>query len=264
MAPESSLFAPLHTVGSAMLNVLNEAGRVSLFVANVARSPFSCAKQGRGQFIQQCAAVGVDSLPIVLLTALFTGAVLALHSFYGLNGGPLVNTQVGRLVSLSIVRELGPVLAGLMLASRVGAAMAAELGTMKVTEQLDALYTLATNPLRHLALPRMLACLTMLPLLVVLGNLMGIYGGYLVGVQSLGIPHNLYLEGTFDALKSEDLIMSFTKAAVFGLLVGIWGTYHGFSATGGARGVGVATTRAVVYASASILTADYFVTALFV
>jgi phospholipid/cholesterol/gamma-HCH transport system permease protein len=156
------------------------------------------------------------------------------------------------------------VLAGLMLASRVGAAMAAELGTMKVTEQLDALYTLATNPLRHLALPRMLACLTMLPLLVVLGNLMGIYGGYLVGVQSLGIPHNLYLEGTFDALKSEDLIMSFTKAAVFGLLVGIWGTYHGFSATGGARGVGVATTRAVVYASASILTADYFVTALFV
>jgi phospholipid/cholesterol/gamma-HCH transport system permease protein len=244
------------------LGAVNEAGAIGLFVASMLRSMLR--RGGKGQYIQQCAFVGADSLPIILLTSFFTGAVLALQSYNGLNGGALANTQLGRLVVISMLRELGPVLASLMLASRVGAAMAAELGTMRVTEQIDALTTLATNPMRYLVVPRVLACLTMLPLLVILGNSMGILGGYVVGTGVLGIPEHQYLESTFMAISTEDQVMALVKAAVFGLIVGLMGTYHGFNAKNGAAGVGQATTQAVVYAAVGILVADYMITALFV
>lgn len=254
---------PFHLVGALVLGLVREVGDITLFLGNAVRQMFK-GGGGVGQFAKQCTFVGVESLPIILLTAFFTGGVLALQSFNGLDGGPLVNTQVGKLVALSMLRELGPVLAGLMLASRVGAAMAAELGTMRVTEQIDALTTLAANPMRYLTVPRVLACLTMLPLLVILANLMGIFGGYVVGTKVLGIPAGLYMESTYNAISGEDLNMAMVKAAVFGLLVGLMATYHGFKADGGAAGVGKATTRAVVYGAVAILVADYFITAMFV
>lgn len=257
------LLSPFQLIGALILAAIREAGDITIFAFAVLKKMFLSGKTS-GQFLRQCSFVGVDSLPIILLTAFFTGGVLALQSFNGLDGGPLVNTQVAKLVALSMLRELGPVLAGLMLASRVGAAMAAELGTMRVTEQIDALVTLATNPLRYLVVPRVLACVMMLPLLVILANMTGIWGGYVVGTEMLGIPHHMYMSSTFEAISSEDLTMALVKATVFGLLVGIMATYHGFRASGGAAGVGQATTRAVVYGAVAILVADYFITAMFV
>jgi len=190
--------------------------------------------------------------------------VLALQSYHGLSGGPLANTQVGRLVTLSMLRELGPVLAALMLTSRVGAAMAAELGTMRVTEQIDALVTLATNPMRYLVVPRVLACLFMLPLLVILANTLGIAGGWFVAVNSLNLDGHAFTTVAYSAITTEDLLMGLVKAAAFGFLIGLTATYHGFHAGNGAAGVGTATTRAVVYGAVAILVADYFITAAFV
>ncbi|MBI1309369.1 MAG: MlaE family lipid ABC transporter permease subunit [Proteobacteria bacterium] len=239
-------------------------GEITLFLLSALRQMLRVSGGAAGQFARQCSFVGVESLPIILLTAFFTGGVLALQSFNGLSGGPLVNTQLGRLVALSMLRELGPVLAGLMLASRVGAAMAAELGTMRVTEQIDALVTLAANPVRYLVIPRVLATLLMLPLLVILANVMGIFGGYVVATKVLSVPAMQYMDSTYGAISGEDMTMALVKAAVFGLLVGLMATYHGFKADGGAAGVGQATTRAVVYGAVSILVADYFITAIFV
>ncbi|NBX86747.1 MAG: ABC transporter permease [Proteobacteria bacterium] len=259
----TTLLAPFTLIGALVLAAVREAGEITLFAGRIIGKVLAGGR-GSGQFLRQCAFVGVDSLPIILLTAFFTGGVLALQSFNGLDGGPLVNTQVAKLVALSMLRELGPVLAGLMLASRVGAAMAAELGTMRVTEQIDALQTLATNPLRYLVVPRVMACVLMLPLLVILANMTGIWGGYVVGTEMLGIPAHMYMNSTFEAISSEDLTMGLVKATVFGLLVGVMATYHGFGARGGAAGVGQATTRAVVYGAVAILVADYFITAMFV
>lgn len=262
MTPVSARTAnPFALLGAAFLSALRTLGSLGLFAEQVFGHILSF--RYHGQFLRQCSFVGVESIPIVLLTAFFTGGVLALQSFNGLDGGGLANTQTGRLVSLSMVRELGPVLAALMLASRVGAAMAAELASMRVTEQIDALITLATNPMRYLVAPRVLACLTMLPLLVILGNITGIFGGQLVGVHVLGIPAAQYANSTYAAIGSDDITMTLVKAVIFGALVGLMATYHGFMATGGAVGVGQATTRAVVYGAVSILVFDYFITAFF-
>lgn len=252
---------PLTLLGHVVVAVVKEVGTISLFLTQTCSHILSF--RFHGQLLRQCSFVGVGSIPIILLTAFFTGGVLALQSYNGLNGGTLANTQTARLVALSMVRELGPVLAGLMLASRVGAAMAAELASMRVTEQIDALTTLATNPMRYLVAPRFLACLTMLPLLVILGNLMGIWGGQLVGVHVLGIPAGQYAAATYSAIGTTDLAMTLIKALTFGGLVGLMATYHGFHAGGGAVGVGVATTRAVVYGAVAILVSDYFITAFF-
>lgn len=251
---------PIRLLGRAVVQLLADAGAISMFLVNALGQAF--LGRGSRQFAKQCTFVGVESLPIILLTAFFTGAVLALQSYNGLNGGVLANTQLGRLVSTSMLRELGPVLAALMLASRVGAAMAAELGTMRVTEQIDALTTLATNPVRYLVVPRIMACLLMLPLLVVMGNAVGIFGGYVVSTNVLGIPAHQYMSSALDAITTADQVMALVKAAVFGLLVGLMGTYHGFNAKGGAAGVGTATTSAVVFAAVSILVSDYFITAM--
>lgn len=257
-----AVMSPFRLLGAAVLRAVDDAGAITVFLAQaLVQMVFGTASR---QFIRQCTFVGVESIPIILLTAFFTGAVLALQSFNGLDGGVLANTQVGRLVSTSMLRELGPVLAGLMLASRVGAAMAAELGTMRVTEQIDALTTLATNPMRYLVVPRLSACIVMLPLLVVLGNVVGIMGGWVVSTHVLGISSHQYMTSAMAAIGTDDQVMTLVKATVFGLLVGLMGTFHGFNTTGGAAGVGKATTQAVVFAAVSILVADYFITAMFV
>lgn len=253
---------PLALVGRVALESTRQMGDVTLFLAGAVREMRKL--NFYGQYFRQCAFVGVDSIPIVLLTAFFTGGVLALQSFNGLNGGSLASSQLGSLVVLSMVRELGPVLAALMVTSRAGAAIAAELASMRVTEQIDALTTLATNPVRFLVAPRILACMTMMPLLVVLANILGILGGYTVGVHVLGVSSVMYVNSTFRSLGGDDITMTLVKGATFGLLIGLMATYHGFKASGGAAGVGVATTRAVVYGAVAILVVDYFITAMFV
>lgn len=252
---------PIAALGAVVISLVRETGAITCFFLSAVRHFFGFSWR---QTLQQAERVGFQSVPIVILTAFFTGGVLALQSYNGLGSGALADAQLGKLVALSILRELGPVLAALMVAGRVGAAIAAELGTMRVTEQIDALTTLATNPVKYLVTPRILACAFTLPLLVVLANLVGIGGGYLVATQVLDMPGHLFTRSAFDAIGQSDIVLGLVKALVFGLIVGLMGTYKGFTAGGGALGVGRATTVAVVYASVSILVADYFITALFV
>lgn len=258
-----ALTTPFTTVGRLTLGTLNEIGAISMFLTRILGTILSFPRLYK-QFLPQATFVGFDSLPIVLLTAFFTGGVLALQSYNGFDNATLAGSQVPKVVALSMLRELGPVLAALMLASRVGAAMAAQLGTMRVTEQIDALHTLAVNPLKYLVVPRVLACITMLPLLVMLANLMGIWGGRTVAVHVLGLPNHSYMSNTWSAIESDDLTIGIVKALVFGLIIGLMATYHGFNTKGGAEGVGKATTSAVVYAAVTILIADYFITSWFV
>ena len=254
---------PIAGVGRSALDFVRETGAMASFFAQAAvRFP---SVFGRfGLYLKQAEHVGFNSLPIVLLTAFFTGGVLALQSYHGLGNNAFANTQLGKLVALSMLRELGPVLASLMVAGRVGAAMAAELGTMKVTEQIDALVTLATNPIKYLVVPRLLACMTMVPLLVILANVTGIFGGYMVSTEILNISGNQYMRAVMDSITGTDITLGLVKAVVFGLIVGLMGCYHGYATRGGAAGVGRATTIAVVHASVLILITDYFITAWFV
>ena len=167
------------------------------------------------------------------------------------------------IVAIGMTRELGPVLGGLMVAGRVGAAMAAEIGTMRVTEQIDALTTLSTNPHKYLIAPRLIAATTMVPVLVLVGDIIGIFGGFLISTNVLGFNPAIYIDNSWDILESVDIISGLTKAAVFGFIVALMGCYHGFNSRGGAEGVGAATTNAVVTASILILTSNLIVTQLF-
>ena len=252
----------LTAIGATTIAIFTEAGKAGLFFAH------TLSQLVRGVriklLIQQMAAIGFDSLPIVLLTAFFTGGVLALQTYSGFASATLASTQLGPVVALSMVRELGPVLASLMVAGRVGAAIAAEIGTMRVTEQIDAMKTLATNPLRYLVVPRVLAAILTVPMLVMIANVVGIFGGYLVSTNMLDINPFTFQNSAFNVLEAEDLTLSLTKGAFFGFLVGFWGCYQGYMTKGGAQGVGKATTVAVVYASVSILIIDYFITAIWV
>jgi len=210
--------------------------------------------------LQQAEEVGVQSLPVVLLTALFTGMVLALQSYIVFHRFA-AESMTGLVVSMTMVRELGPVLVGLMIAGRVGASFAAELGTMRVTEQIDALWTLSTDPLRYLIMPRLLAIIFMMPLLVVIADFLGIYGGYAISIYLLDQNPTVYIENTTVYMELNDFYSGLVKAAFFGMLIGIISCTEGFSCGGGAEGVGRATTRAVVISSMSILISDYFLTA---
>lgn len=211
--------------------------------------------------IQQAERVGVQSLPVVSLTAIFTGMVLALQSYIAFHRFG-AESMVAIVVSLSMLRELGPVLVGMMVAGRVGASFAAELGTMRVSEQIDALWTLSTDPKRYLILPRLLAAITMLPLLVVLADLIGIIGGYVISVFLLGQNPHLYMTNATLYVELHDLYSGLIKAAIFGGIIGLVGCSEGFYCRGGAEGVGRATTRAVVVSAMCILAADYILTAL--
>jgi phospholipid/cholesterol/gamma-HCH transport system permease protein len=214
------------------------------------------------QILRQMLDIGFYSLPVVGLTAFFTGMVLALQSFTGFARFQ-AESAIPTIVVVSLTRELGPVLAGLMVAGRVGAAMAAELGTMRVTEQIDALTTLSTDPYRYLVFPRLVAGVLMLPLLVLVADVIGVMGGWLVAVVKLDFNSADYINRTFSFLEAEDVIAGLVKAAVFGFLVALMGCYQGYNSRGGAQGVGSATTRAVVTASILILTFDYIITELF-
>jgi phospholipid/cholesterol/gamma-HCH transport system permease protein len=252
---------PLAIVGRGFLDFLEGIGRLALFTANgvshCLRPPFYWRLIGR-----QMISIGYFSLPVVGMTAVFTGMVLALQIYIG---GSRFNAEsaVATIVVIGITRELGPVLAGLMVAGRVGAAMAAELGTMRVTEQIDALTTLSTNPYKYLVAPRLIAGATMLPLLVAVADIIGVMGGYLVGIHKLGFNPATYLKNTFDFLEPIDVISGLVKASVFGFLVTLMGCYHGYNSRGGAQGVGQATTQAVVSGSILILVFDYILTELF-
>ncbi len=251
----------LTSIGRSMLELLAATGRVALFLGvalgHMVRPPFYPGELGR-----QLLRIGYFSLPVVGLTALFTGGALALQVY---SGGSRFNaeTVVPSIVAIGIVRELGPVLAGLMVAGRVASSIAAELGTMRVTEQIDALTTLSTNPIKYLVVPRILAATIALPLLVAVGNVIGVMGGYLVGTGRLGFNAATYIRNTVDYLEAGDITTSLTKAAVFGFLLALMGCYHGFNSGRGAQGVGQATTNAVVAASVLILASNYVLTEAF-
>jgi len=214
--------------------------------------------------IEQMCRIGVESFPVVALTSLFTGMVLAFQSgfsFIKVFNEPLF---VGSVVGLSLVKELGPVLTSVVIAGRVGAAITAELGTMNVTEQLDALYTLGTDPIRYLAVPRFVAIMVMMPLLVALSDLIGIAGGFIVANLQLGIPSGVYWDEVQTWVDINDVAHGIIKAFFFGLIIITTACHKGFHCSGGAEGVGRATTSAVVVAMVLILVGDYFLSALLV
>lgn len=213
------------------------------------------------ELFRQMVKVGVNSTPVVLLTTLFTGMVLALQTFTVLRRFN-AESFVGSLVALSMVRELSAVLSGLIVAGRAGSAMGAELGTMRVTEQIDALEVMATDPVHYLVVPRVWASTIMLPLLVALGNGIGIFGGYMVSVVLFGANPVSYVNRTFQYMDLNDLLSGLIKSAVFGFLLALIGCQQGFYTTGGAEGVGRSTTAAVVVASIAILISDFFLTRL--
>lgn len=252
---------PLAVVGRASIAMCGSVGALALFAAEAIAGGLRGPVYPR-QLLRQMVEIGFFSLPVVGLTAIFTGMVLALQSYTGFSRFEAASA-IPTIVVLSMTRELGPVLAGLMVAGRVGAAMAAEIGTMRVTEQIDALTTLSTDPLRYLVFPRLAAGLLMLPLLVLVADVIGVMGGFLVSVYKLGFSPVEYVNRTFDYLEAEDVVSGLVKAAVFGFIVALMGCYQGYRSRGGAQGVGAATTKAVVTASILILTANYVVTLLF-
>jgi len=251
----------LEMMGARFMNFVRYAGGISVLMGQtlfwVPMPPFR-----RRQVFEQMARIGVDSLPIVFLISMFTGMVLALQSAYQMQRFS-AEMYIASLVAFSMTRELGPVLTALILAGRVGASITAELGTMQVTEQIDALETLATNPIKYLVVPRFLALIVMLPLLTIYSDIVGILGGYLIGVCKLGISHSLYMKNTWQPLKYKDVFTGLIKSFFFGVIVCIVACFEGMKTEGGAEGVGRSTTRAVVVSFILIIASDCFFTALF-
>lgn len=251
----------LALIGRIFLAFLAAIGRVTLFawtaIGGAVRPPW----YGK-QIARAMVEIGYFSLPVIGLTAIFTGAVLALQSYSGFSRFS-AESSIAIVVVLSITRELGPVLAGLMVAGRIGASYAAEIGTMRVTEQIDALTTLSTDPSKYLVFPRMLAGFLMLPFLVLIADIIGVFGGYLVSIHELGFNPSAYLKSTVTFLETKDVVSGLVKASAFGFIISLMGCYHGFYSKGGAQGVGAATTQAVVSASVLILLSNYILTAMF-
>ena len=252
---------PRH-IGSSLLSLIENIGTITRFFIVGVLAIFKRPFYGK-IFFAQCVNIGYYSLPVVGMTTLFAGMVLALQSYAGMNPN-LASATIPNLIVLAITRELAPVLVGLMVAGRIGASIAAEIGTMRVTEQIDALQTLSTDPYKYLIAPRILAGIITLPILVLIGDVIGILGGYIVGVYKLGINPATYLINTFEAINVIGIVSGLTKASVFGLITTIMGCYQGFNSIGGAQGVGKATTNAVVWSSILILIANYIITEMFV
>jgi phospholipid/cholesterol/gamma-HCH transport system permease protein len=250
----------LAAIGRGAIGACRITGSLAIFAAlglsHLVRPPFYGRLFGRAML-----EIGYFSLPVVALTAIFTGMVLALQSYTGFSRFS-AESAVANVVVLSITRELGPVLAGLMVAGRIGAAMAAEIGTMRVTDQIDALSTLSTNPMKYLVAPRLLAGIVALPLLVLVADILGVLGGFIVSTIKLGFNVETYLRNTLDFMQAMDVTSGLAKASVFGFLIALMGCYQGYS-RGGAEGVGAATTAAVVSASILILAFDYVLTEMF-
>lgn len=250
----------LARLGSASLNTLQRIGEIWLLSVRTLVS-LRRAYANRHLIVFQMVEIGVNTVPMVAIMAVFTGMVLAVqtgHQAIRFN----LQGMVGPLVGLSITRELGPVLTGVIVAGRIGAAIAAELGTMKVTEQIDALKTLATDPTEYLVMPRFLAATIMLPILTVFADAIGIAGGLAIAVTKLDQEGASYIRGTFMAMEISDVMSGLVKAAFFGMIIAIIGCYHGLTTAGGAEGVGRSTTRAVVLSLMLILVSNFFLTVL--
>lgn len=260
-APVSFIVDTCRGIGHGVLSFFQRVGQLMIFVF---KSVLHCFAPPffPSQFMRQFIDIGYYSLPVVGMTALFTGMVLALQSYTGFTRFNAESAIAG-VVVLSVTRELAPVLAGLMVAGRVGAAIAAEIGTMRVTEQIDAMTTLSVNPFKYLIAPRVIAGTIMLPVLVLIGDIIGVYGGYLVAVFRLGFSETSYLQQTWQIIETMDVISGLVKAAVFGFIVSVLGCYNGFNSQRGAQGVGAATTNAVVSASIMILIFNYILTQVF-
>jgi phospholipid/cholesterol/gamma-HCH transport system permease protein len=251
----------LAAIGRPIINGLAALGRIALFalsiLSHIPRPPFYPR-----EFLSALLQIGWFSLPMVGLTALFTGGALALQIY---SGGSRFNAEavVPSIVAIGMARELGPVLGGLLVAARVASSIAAEIGTMKVTEQIDALVTLSTNPIKYLAVPRVLAATLAVPVLVAVGDSIGIMGGWLVGITRLDFNSAVYIANTVNFLEFWDIASGLVKGAAFGFIVAVMGCYYGMNSGRGAQGVGTATKTAVVMASILILAANYLLTEAF-
>lgn len=256
----NAISAFFEKIGRSMYAGMEEMGSILLLLLSALSWLFRPPLKIKNIF-KQMEFVGVKSIFVVVLTGTFTGMVLALQSYHGFR---LFSAEslVGSTVALSMTRELGPVLTSLMVTARAGSAMAAELGSMRVTEQIDAMYVMAANPVQHLIVPRIVAGILMVPLLTIVSDFMGIVGGYFVGVGVLNINEGVFLKNIYKYVELNDIYNGLIKAAVFGLLLSLIGCYKGFNTSGGAEGVGKSTTEAVVLASISILVSDYFLTAI--
>ena len=251
----------LTTIGRTTRLALAATGQFARFTASGLRAcvqpPFYPRLLGH-----QLLAIGYYSLPVVGMTAMFTGMVLALQIYLG-SARFNAESAVASIVVIGITRELGPVIAGLMVAGRVGAAIAAEIGTMRVTEQIDALETLSTDPFRYLVAPRLIAAAITMPMLVLIGDIIGVFGAYVIGVNKLGFAPTVYIRNTWDFLEVMDVVSGLVKASVFGFIIALMGCYYGYQSRGGAQGVGAATTSAVVTASILLIGADYLLSEMF-
>ena len=245
----------LETLGRYSEDAVTAAGQMAIMLASAFVYAFTPPIKFRNIF-KQMEFVGVQSLFVVILTGSFTGMVLALQSFNALKRFG-AESLVGPTVALSMARELGPVLTGLMVTGRAGSAMATELGTMRVTEQIDALFAMAVNPIKYLVVPRVIAGVLMFPVLTIVTDFVGVIGGYAVGVKLLGINPGIYIGRTVDFVQMDDIVTGLTKSLVFGLITSLVACYNGFYATGGAEGVGRAATSSVVMGSIMILISDY-------
>lgn len=256
-----SLLSPVARLGRCTLGLLADLGRIAIFAAQVISHIFRPPFYPR-ELLSALMQIGWFSLPVVGMTALFTGGALALQIYAG-GARFSAESVVPAIVAIGMARELGPVLGGLMVAARVASSIAAEIGTMKVTEQIDALTTLSTNPLKYLAVPRVVAATLAVPVLVAVGDSIGIMGGWLVGVQRLDFNSAAYIKNTVDFLELWDITSGLLKGAAFGFIVALMGCYHGMNSGRGAQGVGSATKSAVVSASVLIFAANYLLTELF-
>ena len=250
----------LHFVGRAVLIACNASGSFTMFLVKTVKTLFSTRLKIRKLF-NQMEIVGVNSLTVVILTGLSTGATLAYQSYDGFKRYGSEDL-IGPLVAVSMARELGPVLTGLMVTGRAGSAMTAEIGTMKISEQIDALRTLCINVFQYLMVPRILASAIIMPFLSLFTTIIGILGGYIVCTNVLGLNSEQYLTGIRTHLEMSDITGGLVKASVFGLLLSWVGTYKGMHTMRGSRGVGKATTQSVVLGSMLILIVNYFLAAM--
>ena len=251
----------IRLIGRVFISFFEGTGKLGIFTSKAIYHCFTPPfyfKQLLNQFLE----IGFYSLPVVALTTTFSGMVISLQTYTGFSRVS-AEGAVSMVVWIAVTRELAPVMAGLMVAGRIGAAMAAELGTMRVTEQIDALSTLSTNPFKYLISPRIMAGVLMLPVLVLIGDILGICGGYLIGVYKLDFNATSYLLNTWNFMQPIDVISGLVKAAVFGFIIALMGCYNGFNSKGGAQGVGTATTNAVVSSSILILIFNYIITEIF-
>ena len=254
------LLSPFEKIGNFVIYTVNELGSIVIYMGDLILS-IAAYFVNLENLIDQMIFIGVDSFYVVGLTGLFTGMVLSLQSYYAAKIVG-VTYMIGPTVALSMLRELGPVLTALMITARFGSSMASEIGTMKVTEQIDALEVMAVDPYYFLSVPRVLAAMLMLPVMAVLCSLIGIIGGYIVYVYFLGLNHVTYIDKIYQYVKLSDIYNGLLKAVFFGAILSIISTYKGFQTSGGAKGVGKFTTQAVVLSSVYILFADYILTSI--